>query len=495
MSPRNQVPEIRIRACNAASVRTSGDYVLYWMIASRRTTWNFGLQHAVDRSRELGKPLLILEALRADYRWANARIHRFVLDGMADNARRLDRTGILYYPYVEPEPGAGRGFLEALAQRACLVVTDEFPCFFLPRMVTRAAQQLPVRLESVDSNGLLPLASAPSSFPTAYAFRRFLHKNLRDHLPHFPEPDPLKGVRLRGDVAVPPAVRSRWPAASEALLGGEAEALATLPIDHAVPPVPTPGGSSAAGGALQHFLAILPRYADEHSAPEADVTSQLSPYLHFGHIGVHAVFHAVALHEGWTMGDLARASTGRREGWWGMSPSAESFLDELVTWRELGYVFCARQEGYDRYESLPEWARGTLDAHAGDRRTHVYDLQAFERAATHDPLWNAAQNQLRREGRIHNYLRMLWGKKILEWTPNPRTALAVMIELNNKWALDGRNPNSYSGIFWVLGRFDRPWAPERPAFGVVRYMSSDNTARKFRVKDYIRRYAEPALNV
>jgi deoxyribodipyrimidine photo-lyase len=204
------------------------------------------------------------------------------------------------------------------------------------------------------------------------------------------------------------------------------------------------------------------------------------------------VLDKLGAREGWREARLGRRRDGKREGFWGMSREAEAFLDELVTWRELGLNFCARREDYDRYESLPEWARRTLEAHAADRRTHLYDLDAFARAATHDPVWNAAQRQLLAEGRIHNYLRMLWGKKILEWTPHPREALRVMIELNNKYALDGRDPNSYSGIFWVLGRYDRPWAPERPIFGVVRYMSSDNTVRKLRIKRYLERWGGQA---
>lgn len=147
-----------------------------------------------------------------------------------------------------------------------------------------------------------------------------------------------------------------------------------------------------------------------------------------------------------------------------------------------------RPHDYDRYESLPEWAQKTLDAHASDEREYLYTLDQFARAGTHDPLWNAAQRQLVREGIIHNYLRMLWGKKILEWTSSPREALAVMIELNNRYALDGRDPNSYSGIFWVLGGYDRPWAPQRPVYGTIRYMSSANTAKKTSVKRYLKQY-------
>jgi deoxyribodipyrimidine photo-lyase len=145
---------------------------------------------------------------------------------------------------------------------------------------------------------------------------------------------------------------------------------------------------------------------------------------------------------------------------------------------------------YDRYESLPAWAQETLDRHRDNPRPYLYGLDQFENADTHDSLWNAAQRQLKRQGRIHNYLRMLWGKKILEWTQSPEEALDIMIHLNNKYALDGRNPNSYTGIFWTLGRYDRPWAPERPVFGKIRYMSSQNTARKLRLKQYLREYAE-----
>ena len=167
----------------------------------------------------------------------------------------------------------------------------------------------------------------------------------------------------------------------------------------------------------------------------------------------------------------------------------EAFLDQIITWRELGYGFCHYTPNYDRYETLPSWALKTLDEHRNDERPHLYSREAFETANTHDPLWNAAQNQLRRDGRIHNYLRMLWAKKILHWSDQPENALNTMIELNNKYALDGRNPNSYSGIFWTLGRFDRAWGPERPVFGKVRYMTSQSTARKFTVSQYIAEYS------
>ena len=223
--------------------------------------------------------------------------------------------------------------------------------------------------------------------------------------------------------------------------------------------------------------------------PDADNRSGLSPYLHFGHISAHELFHELMLREEWSPASLGEKTGGKREGWWGASPGAESWLDEFITWRELGYNMTSHRDDYDQYQSLPAWAQATLARHERDPRQFVYSLEEFATAATHDPLWNAAQTQLIREGRIHNYLRMLWGKKILEWTATPRDALDVMIELNNKYALDGRNPNSYSGIFWVLGRYDRPWGPERPIFGSIRYMSSENTRKKIRVREYLSTYA------
>ncbi len=492
------VPTSRLRQLNRIPTNHDGDCVVYWMTAFRRLGWNFALQHAAGRARELGKPLLILEGLRCGYSWASDRIHRFVLDGMAGHAQALAGRGaggaVFYYPYVEPAPGAGSGLLEALARHACLVVADDAPVFFLPRMVATAAARLPVAVEAVDANGLLPVGAAPQVYPTAYAFRRFLQKTLPDHLGEMPAADPLAGAGLPplGDLARKISeITRRWPPASPELLAGRPAALAALPIDHSVPPVPElAGGEEAAGDALERFLARrLPRYGEARNDPVEEVTSGLSPYLHFGHIGSHQVLAALAEREEWSPARLGADRRGAREGWWGMSREVESFLDQLVTWRELGYNMAARRPDSERYESLPEWAQATLARHARDPRPELYGLADFEAGRTHDEIWNAAQGQLAGEGRIHNYLRMLWGKKVLHWSETPQQALAHLIELNNKYALDGRNPNSSSGIFWCFGRYDRPWAPERPIFGSVRYMSSESTRRKFKVDRYVERWA------
>lgn len=483
------VPSIRIRQCNSAPVRAGGDYVLYWMISSRRLTYNFALDRALETCREFRKPLVILEALRCGYQWASDRLHRFVIDGMADNAQACEKFGLFYYPYVEPQHGHGSGLLEALAARACAVVTDEFPCFFLPQMVAAAGRKLSVRLEAVDSNGLLPVRAADHAFARAFDFRRHLQKVLPAHLESFPAANPLSHARLPAAPPLSKTIVSRWPTASASLLAAKNDSLASFPIDHAVAPATLRGGHRAASRQLTNFIEEkLPIYSEEHSDPELLATSGLSPYLHFGHISAHQVFAEIVAREQWAPAKLSLRGNGARTGWWNMSGSAEGFLDQLITWREVGYNFSAHRDDYDRYESLPDWARKTLQEHATDKRSTIYSLAEFAACKTHDPLWNAAQGQLLREGHIHNYMRMLWGKKIIEWSRSPEEALATLIELNNKYGLDGRNPNSYSGIFWCLGRYDRPWGPVRPIFGLIRYMSSENTARKFSVKNYIAKY-------
>ncbi len=480
---------MRIRRANDVAVAPDRDFVLYWMIAARRTHWNFALDRAIAWALALDKPLMILEALRADYPWASDRIHRFVLDGMNDNDEALKQTPVAYYPYLEPAPRSGKGLLAALSERACIVVTDEFPCFFLPRMVAGTARKLDAALEVIDSNGLLPLAAADRDFTAAAHFRRYVQKELPRHFAHFPARDPLRRCSLEKTCRTPREILERWPCAPKELLSGNAKLLAALPIDHGIPPSTMHGGSRAAVKALRHFIKNgLATYDSRRNDPSSDGTSRLSPYLHFGHISTHEIFEAVRRHEQWSPDRLPIRVTGAREGWWGMTRAAEAFLDQLVVWRELGYNACAkRPNDYHRYESLPEWARTTLADHVGDHREHVYTERQFEEAGTHDELWNAAQRQLRREGWCHNYMRMLWGKKILEWSKTPRKALQTMIHIMNRWSLDGRDPNSYTGYFWTLGRYDRPW-PERKIVGKVRSMSSDRTAAKMDVTGYLAKF-------
>jgi len=426
----------RVAQCTAAEVHSAGDYVLYWMTAFRRRSFNFALERAVIWAGELRKPLLIVEPISCRYPWVSERFHSFVIDGMRDNRLQFKGSAATYRPFVEQSPGECRKLLGQLEEHACLIVTDDFPAFEIPRWIAKLAAMARVPVEKVDSNGLLPMRATGRIFRTASSFRTYRQKG---PVPDFPIADPLDGVELPRLRRLPEGLRM------------PREQLTTPPgIDRSVTAVSDlRGGVTEARRRLREFVS-----SDRQS-------SGLSPYLHFGHISAHEIYQAVTM--------------SRRL-------DSERFLDQLTTWRELGFNMCALNENYDKYQSLPDWARSTLHKHDHDPRPVLYTLEQFEDAATHDELWNSAQQSLVVEGRIQNTLRMLWGKKILEWSPSPEEALYRLIHLNNKYALDGRDPNSYNGIFWTLGRYDHPWGPERPIFGIVRYMSSRNTARKLRKK-------------
>lgn len=483
------IPSIRLTDLNEAPIQADGDYVLYWMIANRRLTWNFALDHAIDMAKQLGKPLLIFEPLRARYRWASDRIHRFVIEGMRDHASKMAGKDVGYYAYVEPAPGKGTPLLHQLAKRACMVVTDDYPCFFLPDMISAVKDRLPVKMQQVDSNGIIPMRLADRTFTVAHSYRRWMQKNILDVLPDKPKADPLARVKLTAFKGMDAAILRRWPAADfKRLLDGDG--LASIPINHCVrPSEQLIGGSSEAQKRLKQFITSrLSQYDEGRNHPDEHASSGLSPYLHFGHIAAHEIVATLLDHEEWTP-DQASPPNGKNEGFWNTTKTAEAFLEQMLTWRELGFNMCHRHpDTYDRFESLPDWAQKTLHTHARDKRPAIYSLEQFEQAQTHDELWNAAQRELVATGKMHNYMRMLWGKQILHWTESPQQALDVLIELNNKYALDGRDPNSYSGIFWTLGRYDRAWGPTRPVFGNIRYMTSDSTRRKLKLKQYLKQY-------
>jgi deoxyribodipyrimidine photo-lyase len=476
----------RVRAENDAPWNASGGYVLYWMTAARRTRFNFGLQRAVEHALELRKPLLVLEALRVDYPYASDRLHAFVVDGMRDNARAFSASRATYFPYVEPLRGAARGLLTRLCEDAATVVTDWFPGFFLPRMLRAVAAKCGVRLESVDSNGLIPVAAHGRAFPTARGYRAFVQQNLREFLASFPLEDPLRSL-ARGRFDLPAAVMDAWPPLD--VSRSTSGILPSLPIDHTVGPVRMQGGSAAARTQLTSFIrSKLARYESEGNDPDADCTSRLSPYLHFGHISAHEIFSEVMTHEGWTTRKLGNGRAGIREGWWNAGEGADHFLEQLVVWRELAFNAAAWSADVQSYESLPAWARTTLENHLDDPRPALYSLEQLDAAETEDDVWNAAQNELRETGWFHGYMRMVWGKKMLEWCEHPREALGWMEALMNRYSLDGRDPVSCMNYAWVLGRYDRPWF-ERPIFGTVRCMTTASARRKLKMKNYLARFA------
>lgn len=470
------VDPARIRTLNDTPLGDTG-HVLYWMISNRRTESNPALEHAVALANELSLPLAIFEPLRAGYAWASDRHHRFIMDGMEDNAEAATAAGVWYRSYVEPMPGDGKGLLAHLAADAAVIVTDDWPGFFLPRMVAAAAEALDTAMIAVDGVGLLPMSAAGRAFPTAHGLRRHLQKTLPGHL-------------LKYRSARHPLVDLETGMADLSLGDWRSETdLSKLPIDHDVAPTETRGGPKAAAEVVSTLMSdVLERYHDDRNHPDRDGASGLSPWLHYGHVSSEQIVCSILDTHDWPTGGEVPGATGSR-GWWGLPEGPEAFLDEIITWRETGHVFAWYRDDSDQFGSIPDWAKKTLAEHADDPRDEV-DFDALEAARSPDPLWNAAQRQLVESGRMHNYLRMLWGKLVLAWAPDPQTAFEWITHWNNKYALDGRDPNSECGLAWIFGRHDRAWGPERPIYGKVRYMTSRSTRNKLRLKGYLERWGD-----
>lgn len=330
------VPDLHRQEANEAPVQPEGEFVRYWMAAFRRLHWNFSLQRAVEWAGHLQKPLVILKPLRVDYPWASRRLHGFVLDGMQEQEARLEASPVLYYPYVEGAAGGGGGLLLALAERACVVVGDDYPCFFLLRMLAAAASRVGVRLEKVDSNGLLPLREASRVFLRAYSFRRFLQQKLPARLEELPRADPLAGEPLPALEELPQEIGQRWPRAPRRWLRGEG--LEELPGDGTVGRTSQAGGTAAGQARLKWFLEErLPRCARDRNHPEREATSGLSPYLHFGQISPHQIFHELARLQDWRPHRLSPNPNGRRQGWWGMELNSEALPGSVGDLEGIGF--------------------------------------------------------------------------------------------------------------------------------------------------------------
>lgn len=475
---------------NNIEINDSGEFVLYWMQINRRFHYNFSLEYAVSWANKLNRPLVILESLISDYPWISDRFHAFFMEGMQEHKHESTATNIIYYPHLEGKPGESLQLAGALAEKACLLVTDEFPAFIMRQRNRQLPEEWKIPYCSIDSNGLIPLGLTKKAPYSAYQFRRIMQQHFVEAFTNPPKENPLDD--LNNSIPAPDLkeTQSKWPVAGERL-SNISEFISELNIDHTVKPLNIKGTREAALSELHHFNdEKLKLYGEKRNDPDYDATSRLSPWLHFGLISEYEIVKKVLEQQpaGWNIGQIVYQN-GKNTGFFGGHDYIEKFLDELITWRETGFHFCHHTPGYDQYESLPDWVLQTLEEHSDDVREYVYSLNEFEEASTHDLIWNAAQRQLVREGYIHNYLRMLWGKKILEWTSHPEEALNIMSHLNNKYAIDGRDPNSYTGIFWVLGRFDRPWF-ERPVFGKVRYMSSESAKKKVKMNGYLEKFGK-----
>jgi len=454
---------LRIHAAREPGPRLAGEFVLYWLQTTMRARQNPALNFAVEQANHLRLPLLVYQGLRQDYPWASDRIHTFILESVADLYPDFAARGIQYGFYLEtgrPAEGrTGRSPLVQLAERAAVVVTDYFPTFIVPRQTRALREKINTPVIAVDSGTLVPLRHHAREHSTA----RGIRPRLLAALPHYLHPIPDPEISIRRPIELPFEPTRPSAAAIPALV-------AACAIDHAVAPAPAiRGGRRAALARLDAFLRTgLARYADDRGDPNQDVTSRLSPYLHFGNVSINEVLLSV------------------RE----VAPPAqyEKFQDEALVWRELAHNFVHWNPKHRTMAAVPAWARQELDDHSADPRPAVYSDEDLEFARTHDDLWNAAQRSLLRDGEVHNYVRMLWGKSVLLWKRTPAEALRVLEHLNHKYALDGRDPSSYGGILWCFGKFDRPFY-RRPIYGTVRYMSLGAAAKKFDVKSYIKRYS------
>lgn len=473
---------------NEAEPNEEGEYILYWVQTNRRFKYNYALEYAIGWANKLDKPLLIYEGLNIDYPWASDRIHTFMMEGMKENLDFARSRDLNYFSYLESEKGAGKGLLYKLAEMACLVVSDEFPVFIIREHNEKVGERLDIPYFTIDSNGLIPLGVTDKDPYSAYLFRKVMQKHFVEAYTNPPKSDPLKDLENTDSVQLPEEFTNNYPAADEILADIE-ETVSKLDIDHSVKPLDMIGTRQAALGMLGNFIAHgLLEYDEKRNHPDEKKTSQLSPWLHFGKISEYEIVKAVLDHqpEGWDL-DSITPNNGKNSGFFNGDSNIESFLDEVITWREVGFHYAHHRDDYDQFESLPDWVKETANEHRDDPREYVYSLEELEFSKTHDEIWNAAQTQLREEGIIHNYLRMLWGKKVIQWTPDYRTALDYLIHLNNKYAIDGRDPNSYSGIFWCFGRFDRAWQ-EREVFGKLRYMTSESTRKKVKLTQYLDKF-------
>jgi len=453
---------------NDKRTQPEGEFVLYWMQSTHRFEENWALRFAILEADRLNRPLIIHQGLDPTYEHANDRIHTFIVANAVELARRADETGLHYHFHLRRRRDDDRRVVDRLAARSCLVVTDLYPTAGIAERTARFAERVNCRVVAIESHAVVPSGAFEREEYAARTIRPKLAKLLDLALEPVADRGPRQAVTatLRESLELDP-LPLRSP-------GFDVSAeVARCEIDHSVPAVALASGLLAARKRLRAFCDDgLPDYERRRPDPNDEGgTSRLSPYLHFGQVSPAEVARTV------------RASAGRE--------AADAFLDEFITWRELALNFCLRNPAFRTLGALPDWVQRTMAAHAGDQRTPPYDLATLERGATHEPLWNAAQLELVRSGVMHNFTRMLWGKSVLLWAPTYANALDWLIQLNDRYGLDGRDPNSYAGVQWCFGKFDRPFA-ERPLFGKIRPMSLARARSRFDVDAYVRKWtADP----
>ncbi len=447
----------RVQLLNEKPADPKGRFILYWMQMFKRTSYNHALSFAISEANARNLPLVVYEGLKFYYPWASDRIHAFILEGVEEKRQQFDRLGIRYLFYLEKDENSPKQIVARLARDSALIVTDDFPCFIIPEHNQAIAARAEIPVYAVDSNGVVPMSKFEKEEYGAYTIRPKIKRILSSYLQPFEE----ETVRVRADelkIDCPDTI------VTKVVLP---ELIAGCAIDHSLKrSVHYHGGTENGRERLKRFVAeILPNYDESRNMPELDGSSRLSAYLHFGFLSPLEV--ALAVREA-DAPEIAK----------------EAFLEELIVRRELSFNFTRFNPNYDSLESLPAWAKQTMREHIDDERTFVYSLEQLENSETHDELWNAAQREMVETGGMHNYVRMLWGKNVIAWSRSYEEAFATLVHLNNKYCLDGRDPNSYAGILWCFGKHDRPWM-ERPVFGKLRCMTSGSTGRKFNSKKYI----------
>ncbi|HEV2484862.1 MAG TPA: deoxyribodipyrimidine photo-lyase [Terracidiphilus sp.] len=465
-----QTPEELARLANQPRVlvrrggvpRKDAQCVVYWMQRAMRIVDNPALDVAIEAGNLLRLPVVVYFQVIPNYPNANLRHYHFLQQGLRDVAEDAADRDLGFV--VRRSPATLDAFLEEV--EAALVIGDENPCREPERWRTVLAKKLKLPYWTVDADVVVPSRVFGRSFVLLHHFRPHLKAELSKYLVASAKIKPLRAWK--------PSKTLPGISLSEDITGGFTK------LDRTVGPVDTfTGGTHAALKRLREFVNLeLKDYDETRNHPETRGTSRLSPYLHFGNIGPLTIALAVkkAIAEG-----KSSAASGDR------------YLEQLIGWRELAVLFVRYEPNYDNWECAAPWARKTLIEHAGDRRPYRYNLQQLERGETHDELWNAAQQEMVSTGWMHNYLRMYWAKKILEWAPDPATAFDWAVILNDRYELDGRDPNGYAGIAWaIVGKLDRPWF-NRPVFGLVRPMAGASISRKFDAQAYIRQHVGEVL--
>jgi len=436
----------RICVLNNKKIR-KGKYVLYWMQAAQRTEYNHALEYAIEKANELEIAAVVVFGLTDEYPEANLRHYYFMLEGLQEVRAALKEKGVqCVIKYALPKDA-----VTEMAEKAALLVVDDGHTHIQRKWRSSIAQHVDCLMEEVETNVIVPVreGSDKENF-SAGTFRPRIQSNLDNY---------LKKVS-----AVKPLRKSLKFQFGSFDIKNVDEAVSKLDIDCSVGKVNFKGGTKEAKRQLSKFIKTkLNEYPENRNDPNKDGTSNMSPYLHFGQIS--PLYIAMKVIEADSKG-------------------GEAYLEELIVRRELSYNFLYYNNHYDTYKSLPPWARNTLNLHSHDKREYTYSIKEFETAKTHDPYWNAAQKQMVLTGKMHGYMRMYWGKKILEWSRNPQIGLKIALSLNNKYELDGRDPNGFAGVAWCFGKHDRAWA-ERDVFGKVRYMNAAGLKRKFDADNYV----------